>query len=95
MNTKLMRPLGLAALLLLGACRDDLESTGEPLSEFGEANRQTMLAQTVNPEPEYDTAIPPTSAGHAAQAIDRYATDRVKKPERVRSTESTGSGSSQ
>lgn len=92
MNTKLMRPLGLAALLLVAGCRDDLESTGEPLSEFGEANRQTMLAQTVNPEPEYDTAIPPTSAEHAAQAADRHATDRVKKPERVSSTQGSGSG---
>lgn len=93
MNTDLMRPLGLAALLLLAGCRDDLASTGKPASEFGEANRQTMLAQTVDPEPEYDTAIPPTSAEHAGKAIDRYATDKVKKPERVRSTEGSGSGS--
>lgn len=93
MNTDRLRPLGLAALLLLAGCRDDLESTGEPVAEFGEANRQTMLAQTVNPEPEYDTAIPPTSAEHAAQAAERYATDKVKRPERVRSTESVSSGS--
>lgn len=87
MNIDILRPIGLAALMLLAACHDDVESTGKPLSEFGEANRQTMLAQTVNPEPEYDTAIPPTSAEHAAQAAERYATDKVKKPERVSSTE--------
>jgi hypothetical protein len=85
---------GLAATALLAGCMgDDLASTGKPASSFGEANRQTMMAQIINPEPEYDTLVPPSSAQHAAQAIDRYATDRVKQPERVSSTESITSGS--
>jgi hypothetical protein len=93
MNTDLIRPIGLAALLLTAGCRDGLESAGKPVSEFGEANRQTMLAQTVNPAPEYDRPIPPASAQHAAQAVERYAADKVKQPERIKSTDSISSGS--
>ncbi len=84
---------GLAIISLLAGCSDHIASTGAPASSFGEANRQTMMAQIVNPEPEYSSLVPETSAQHAAQAIERYATDKVKKPERVSSTESPSSGS--
>lgn len=99
MNTDRIRRIARAAIPMLGAlpllaaCTDGLASTGTPASSFGEANRQTMLAQVVDPDPQYDTLVPATSAQHAGQAADRYAADKVKKPERVRSTQSP-SGSS-
>lgn len=63
---------------------------------FGEANRQTMMAQVVNPDPVYEDTM--TASGHlAAEAIDRYRNDRVKRPDTIRTTnvgsgEGTGSG---
>jgi len=83
----------LAVVALLGGCEHD-QLGGKAASTFGEANRQTMMAQVVDPDPQYDTLVPETSAAHAAQAADRYAKDTVKKPEKVRSTESVSSGSS-
>ena len=43
------------------------------LSEFGEANRQTMMAQVVNPEPVYDAPME-ASGDKAVAAIERYRT---------------------
>ncbi len=94
MNSERTRWMILAALPLLGACAHDMAAGGvEPPSVFGEANRQTTMAQVVDPDPEYDTLVPATSAKHAGQAADRYHRDAVKKPERVSSTEATSSGS--
>ena len=73
--------LGLAALAVLGAC--DTIHTDPNLSTFGEANRQTMAAQIVNPDPVYDTLNPPTSGEHAGQAGERYSDGRVIKPDAV------------
>ncbi len=83
--------LPLAALLLLAGC-DEYVGRIKPASEFGEPNRQTMMAQVIDPDPEYDTLVPPTSANHAGQAVERYRTDKVKKPDRVTSTQTTGGG---
>ena len=47
---------------------------------WGEAYRQTLAAQIINPEPEYDTAFAASSGAKAAQAIERYRTDKVKQP---------------
>ena len=94
MNSDRTRWLILASLPLLGACAYDGATNGvQPASAFGEANRQTTMAQVVYPDPEYDTLVPATSAKHAAQAADRYHRDAVKKPERVSSTETSSSGS--
>ncbi|MEY4720693.1 MAG: hypothetical protein RIQ46_418 [Pseudomonadota bacterium] len=94
MNSDRSRWLILAALPLLGACAHDMASGGvEPASVFGEANRQTTMAQVIDPDPEYATLVPVTSAKHAAQAADRYHRDAVKKPERVSSTATSSSGS--
>lgn len=93
MNTDRARWLLLGGLALLSACQTDEMGGGKPVSTFGEANRQTMMAQVVDPDPQYDTLVPETSAAHAAQAADRYARDAVKKPDRVSSTTSpSGSG---
>lgn len=99
MNTDRARWLAIAALPLfaaplLAACDSDLASTGKPASTFGEANRQTMMAQVIDPEPEYEYLDPATSAEHAAQAIDRYRKGTVKQPETVRSTETISGGGS-
>ena len=47
---------------------------------WGEAYRQTLAAQIINPAPEYDTAFAASSGAKAAQAIERYRTDKVKQP---------------
>jgi hypothetical protein len=83
-----MIPAG-AALLALAACQhgaDGLPYMGGP-DNVGEANRQTFAAQVVDPAPVYDTAIPETHAEHAGQAVARYRTDKVKLPDRVKTTD--------
>lgn len=79
-----------AALLAASACmnndgRFDL-TQGDPT--WGEANRATMAAQVIDPSPEYDTPIPPTSATNAVRAADRYRAGNVKQPERIKTTDS-------
>ncbi|WFL76629.1 hypothetical protein P7228_11555 [Altererythrobacter arenosus] len=85
----------ISALALSLACAGcsvaDMELAGYQDPGFGEANRATYAAMVVNPDPKYDTPMPATSAQHAAQAIERYRTDAVKKPERITTTEA-GSG---
>ena len=88
MTTEHARWLGLAATaLLLAGCEHDLvDMGGHPASSFGEANRQTMAAQIVDPDPQYEFLDPATSGDKAAQAIDRYRKGAVIKPDRVSST---------
>jgi hypothetical protein len=82
----------LAAPLLLAACASVPPITEQPGdAAFGEANRQTMMAQVVNPDPVYDEPMV-TSGEHAQQAIERYATDSVKQPESISTTETIGGG---
>lgn len=83
----------LAGTVALAGCAGDdadLASTG---SAFGESVRQTFAAQIIDPAPSYAEAVPPTSGNHAAAAIDRYETDKVKKPDRT-ATSSLASGGS-
>ena len=93
MRTELKFAAALAALAMLQACEEHLASAPPP-APFGEANRQTMMAQVVNPAPYYEDHNPPTSGEHAADAVERYRNDRVKQPESV-DTASTGGGSGQ
>lgn len=89
------RKLAVFAGLALAACAtpDKPIYMGGP-DNFGEANRQTMAAQIIDPAPDYDYAVPETSGEHAAQAAERYRTDKVKQPVRMSTTRSvTGSGS--
>ncbi len=79
----------LAALPLLAGCETGFRDPKGEISTFGEANRQTMMAQVVDPDPQYDKPLE-TSAEHAAQATDRYHKDKVKKPERIKSTSGVG-----
>lgn len=81
--------LALAAASALGACTSDGSgSFMNSTDNFGEANRQTMAAQVIDPNPEYDTDIPATSAEHAAQAAERYRTDKVKQPDKIQTSSS-------
>ena len=93
MNSRIKLVAALAAATALSGCVSvaDQEFLGYQDPGFGEANRMTFAAMVVNPDPEYDTAIPATSAEHAAQAIERYRNDAVKVPERQSTTESIGS----
>lgn len=74
----------LLALPALAACEHAYP--GPPASEFGDANRATLAAQVVDPDPQYDTLNPPTSGEHAGQAAERYRADKAKRPVRVTST---------
>ena len=78
--------LAAALLPMLSACEHDLIDMGGPASTFGEANRQTMAAQVVDPDPQYEYLDPATSGEHAAQAVERYRKGAVIRPERVSST---------
>lgn len=83
----------LGVLPMLAGCEHDFASGGRPASAYGEANRQTMMAQVVDPDPQYDTLVPPTSGEHSAQAAERYRQEKVKRPDRVTSTQVSGGGS--
>lgn len=84
MASRTVRSLALLPMLALSACAGggglDIYA-GE--DNFGEANRQTFAAQVINPSPVYDAPYIAGSAEKAGQAIERYRTDRVKKPERL------------
>ncbi|TCJ39496.1 hypothetical protein [Parafrankia sp. BMG5.11] len=88
MPTKIFAAASFA--LALSACTHG-QSDGLPYlggqDNFGEANRQTMAAQIIDPAPVYTSAIPETHAEHAAQAVERYRTDQVKQPDRVRTSD--------
>lgn len=97
MNTKWHLASATALVLILGGCAAGEKTALAAASDnFGEANRQTMMAQVLDPTPDYETAVPVSSGEHAAQAIDRYRKDQVKKPERLKTTNAglSGSGSS-
>ncbi|MBJ7498786.1 MAG: hypothetical protein JHC57_03415 [Sphingopyxis sp.] len=59
---------------------------------FGNAVRQTMAAQVVNPDPQYEDPIPTTEGAKAAKAVDRYRTDKVKQPDTIRTTDTETGG---
>jgi type IV pilus biogenesis protein CpaD/CtpE len=88
MNTKTV--FAAVALLSLAACvEQDLKSMpymGGP-DNFGEANKQTMAAQVIDPSPVYLNPVPVSSGEHAAQAVERYREDKVKQPDRVATTD--------
>ncbi len=88
--------LAAALGLALAACADQGDLTtpaymGGP-DNFGEANRQTLAAQIIDPAPRYLDPLSTSSAEHAAQAVERYREDKVKVPDRVRTTELGAAG---
>lgn len=86
MRTKLLTLAGAATVLLTGCATTgagNLPYMGGP-DNFGEANKQTFAAMVVDPDPVYDEPVPETHAEHAGQAVERYRTDKVKMPDRVK-----------
>lgn len=86
--------LACLTLLTLSACAGDNSYLRSMPDNFGEASRQTLAAQIIDPDPQYDTVVPATSAEHAAAAIDRYHKGGVKAPPKESTTSGTGGGSS-
>ncbi|MFM5949602.1 MAG: hypothetical protein ACKOPM_10300 [Novosphingobium sp.] len=89
----LSRSAALGLVLVLGGCEHSMGDKTAAAAKFGDANRMTMAAQVVNPDPQYDQPMT-GSAESAAKAVERWRTDRVKKPEKVRSTQVQGGGGS-
>jgi len=91
MNSKLALSLALGgSLLLLGGCEHALGAKPNAAA-FGEPTRQTLMAQVINPDPQYDEPME-GSGDLTAQAIERHRTDRVKQPERIRTTQGARGG---
>jgi hypothetical protein len=94
-----IKPLIVAAALLASALPvsqavakpNGMPYMGGP-DNFGEANRETMAAQIIDPNPVYADAVPASSAAHAGHAVERYRTDKVKKPERQRTSNTSVGG---
>ena len=88
MRTSLLVAAGTAAVLLSGC-----QTTGSGnhpymggADNFGEANKQTMAAMIIDPDPVYTEPVPVTHAEHAGQAVERYRMDKVKLPDRVKTS---------
>jgi type IV pilus biogenesis protein CpaD/CtpE len=93
MNTKPAKSvLAAAAVLLATACTENNYLASTP-DNFGEASRQTLAAQIIDPDPQYGSLVPATSGDHAQDATDRYRAGTVRKPERQTTTSGTGSSS--
>lgn len=92
MNIRAITIAAVGALALSGCATADKEWLGHQDPTWGEANRATMAAQVINPNPEYDTLVPETSAQNAVSAIDRYREGKVEQPERQSTTEEIGTG---
>jgi type IV pilus biogenesis protein CpaD/CtpE len=59
---------------------------------MGNAVRQSMAAQVVNPEPDYQGQPQTTAATQAAGAVERYRNGTVKKPDTIRTTQGSSGG---
>ena len=79
--------------LALGACATETGAYGDAKDAFGDAVRQNIAAQTVNPQGS--SADVTASAARAAMANKAYANDTVEKPAGTGTTtmQSGGGGS--
>ncbi len=74
-----------AAVLLAGCAETSMyDRPGD--TKFGDANRQTMMAQVVNPDPVHEGDMV-ANGEVAAAAVERYRTDSVKQPAGIRTTD--------
>jgi hypothetical protein len=94
MNSDRARRIACLALLPFAAGCASIPSIYEQPGDaaFGEANRQTMMAQVIDPDPVYEEPMV-TSGEHAADAVERYRTDNVKEPDSISTTRSVSGGS--
>jgi len=63
--------------LLLAACNTPANT---PRPEFGQAVRNNMTAQIIDPNPPEDMELPPSDGARRALMIERYRTDQVEPP---------------
>lgn len=87
---------GVAAMgmvMVLSACQAP-PNFGWPEETFGAAVRHNIAVQTVNPDPQNKMAPPAHDATRAAGSMNRYQTDRVKRPADLRTTDVGGSAGS-
>lgn len=84
-DPRIMIGAAAAALVVAGCTPTDIT--------FGNSVRQTMAAQVVDPDPQYEGPGHTTDAAKTAAAVDRYHADTVKKPDTISTTEGqSGSG---
>lgn len=72
-----IRPIVLGAGLVLAACNTPANT---PRPEFGEAVRNNMAAQIIDPNPPADMELPPADGVRRALMIERYQADKVETP---------------
>jgi type IV pilus biogenesis protein CpaD/CtpE len=72
-----IRPTILVAGLVLAACSTPANT---PRPEFGEAVRNNMAAQIIDPNPPEDMTLPPSDGVRRALMIQRYQADEVETP---------------
>ena len=61
---------------------------------MGESVRTNIAVHTIDPDPVYDEPAL-VAGGKMAPAVERYRTDKVKKPVGIKTTSGTGGASSQ
>jgi type IV pilus biogenesis protein CpaD/CtpE len=71
------RALVLVAGLALAACSTPANT---PRPEFGEAVRNNMAAQIIDPNPPANMELPPSDGVRRALMIQRYQADEVETP---------------
>jgi type IV pilus biogenesis protein CpaD/CtpE len=72
-----IRATVLVAGLALAACTTPANT---PRPEFGQAVRNNMAAQIIDPNPPADMALPPSDGVRRALMIQRYQADEVETP---------------
>jgi len=72
-----IRPTVLVAGLVLAACNTPANT---PRPEFGQAVRNNMAAQIIDPNPPESMELPPSDGPRRALMIQRYQADEVESP---------------
>jgi type IV pilus biogenesis protein CpaD/CtpE len=72
-----IRPIVLVAGLVLAACNTPANT---PRPEFGEAVRNNMAAQIIDPNPPANMELPAADGVRRALMIERYQADEVESP---------------
>ena len=72
-----IRPIVLVAGLALAACTTPANT---PRPEFGQAVRNNMTAQIIDPNPPENMELPPSDGVRRSLMIQRYQSDEVESP---------------
>lgn len=91
MNSKSAAAFAALVLALPGAAIAGAPAGKAAQDPFGEAVRQTMMAQVIDPEPQYTKPMA-GDADQAAKAVDRYRNGAVKQPDKIRTASSSAGG---